>query len=40
VKRLYGVDIDDPALYDLQVDSTRIAPPACAHLLVAAYRSL
>lgn len=40
VRRLYGADIDDPALYHLQVDSTVLPPDACAALIVAAYRAL
>ena len=40
VRRLYGADIDDPALYHLQVDSTALPLDACAALIVAAYRAL
>jgi cytidylate kinase len=40
VRRLYGVDIDDPVLYHLQIDSTALPEPACAGLVVAAYRAL
>jgi Cytidylate kinase-like family len=40
VRRLYGADIDDPALYHFQLDSTALPPDACAALLVAAYRAL
>jgi cytidylate kinase len=39
VRRLYGVDIDDPDLYHLQIDSTALALDACVSLIVAAYRS-
>jgi Cytidylate kinase-like family len=40
VKRLYNVSIDDLALYDLQIDSTRVPLDTCAGLIVLAYRSL
>jgi cytidylate kinase len=40
VRRLYGADIDDPALYHLQIDSTVLPLDACAALIVAAYRAL
>jgi hypothetical protein len=40
VRRLYGADIDDPALYQLQIDSTVLPFDACAALIVAAYRAL
>jgi cytidylate kinase len=40
VRRLYGADIDDPALYHLQLDSTALPVDACAALIVAAYRAL
>jgi|ERR1700677_18889 cytidylate kinase len=39
VRRLYGVDIDDPDLYHLQIDSTALPLDACVSLIVAAYRS-
>jgi cytidylate kinase len=39
VRRLYGLDIDDPDLYHLQIDSTVVPLDACAGLIVAAYRS-
>jgi cytidylate kinase len=38
VQRLYGVDIDDPDLYHLQIDSTVVPVDACAGLIAAAYR--
>lgn len=38
VQRLYGVDIDDPDLYHLQIDSTVVPVDACADLIAAAYR--
>lgn len=40
VRRLYDIDIDDPDLYDLQIDSTRLPVVACAELVSAAYRAL
>ena len=39
VRRLYCVSIDDPELYQLQIDSTTLPLHACADLIVAAYRS-
>jgi cytidylate kinase len=40
VRRLYGLSIDDPDLYHLQVDSTVVALDACADIITAAYRGL
>ena len=40
VRRLYGADIDDPALYHLQLDSTAVGLDACAAAIVTAYRGL
>jgi hypothetical protein len=40
VRRLYGVSIDDPALYQLQIDSTVLPLDACARLIAAAYQAL
>jgi cytidylate kinase len=40
VRRLYGVAIDDPSLYDLQINSTVVPLDACADMIVTAYRSL
>lgn len=40
VQRLYHVDIDDPSLFDLQIDSTSIALQACAELITTAYQGL
>ncbi len=40
VRRLYNRDIDDPALYDLMLDSTRIPLDTCVELILNAYRSL
>jgi cytidylate kinase len=39
VRRLYGCDIDDPALYHLQIDSTALSEAACVQLIAAAYRA-
>jgi cytidylate kinase len=40
VRRLYSADIDDPALYQLQVDSTTLPLEACASLIAGAYKAL
>lgn len=40
VKRFYGADVEDPALYDLVLDSTAIALDTCVELLVIAVRNL
>ncbi len=40
VKRLYSTDIDDPALYHLQIDSTVIPHGACIDLIATAYTAL
>src|SRR5580704_10346738 len=40
VRRLYGADIDDPALYHLEFDSTAVSLEACAAAIVTAYRGL
>jgi cytidylate kinase len=37
VKRLYGADIDDPALFHLHLDSTVLPLETCADLIVTAY---
>jgi cytidylate kinase len=37
VHRLYGRDIDDPALYQLQIDSTLVPLDACVELIADAY---
>jgi cytidylate kinase len=39
VKQLYGADAKDPNLYDLMIDSTRIATPACIELIALAANS-
>jgi cytidylate kinase len=38
-RRFYSVDINDPALYDIVVDSTRIDLDTCVELLEAAARA-
>jgi cytidylate kinase len=38
VRRLYGLGIDDPDLYHLQIDSTAVPFDACVGLIAAAYR--
>ncbi|HTZ44671.1 MAG TPA: cytidylate kinase-like family protein [Jatrophihabitans sp.] len=40
VRRLYHADLDDPALYHLQLDSTALPLAACAGLIADAYRAL
>jgi cytidylate kinase len=40
VWRLYNVRIDDPTLYDLQIDSTQLPLDTCVDLIVMAYGSL
>jgi cytidylate kinase len=40
VRRLYNVSIDDPTLYDLQIDSTRVPLDTCTDLIVLAYKAL
>jgi cytidylate kinase len=40
VQRLYGRDPDDPSLYDLEIDSTKVPLDTCVDLIVTAYRSL
>jgi cytidylate kinase len=40
VRRLYDRDIDDPALYHLQIDSTAVDLDGCVEVIVAAYRSM
>jgi cytidylate kinase len=40
VRRLYGVSIDDPDLFDLQLDSTALPLDTCADLIVSAYQAL
>jgi cytidylate kinase len=40
VKRLYHVDIDDPAFYHLQIDSTLIPLDSCVESIARAYRAM
>jgi cytidylate kinase len=39
VRRLYNVRIDDPTLYDLLIDSTRLNLDSCVDLIVQAYKA-
>jgi cytidylate kinase len=39
VRRLYGADIDDPDLYQLQIDSTVLPLDTCVDIIATAYRS-
>jgi hypothetical protein len=39
VRRLYGCDIDDPELFDLQIDTGKLSLDSCSDVIVAAYRS-
>jgi cytidylate kinase len=40
VRRLYNVDIDDPELFDLQLNSTVFAPDTCVDIIATAFRAL
>jgi cytidylate kinase len=40
VRRLYALDIDDPSLYCLQIDSTALPLDGCADLIATAYKAL
>jgi cytidylate kinase len=40
VRRLYAADIDDPDLYQLQIDSTDLPLDTCAEIIAAAYAAL
>lgn len=40
VHRLYGVDIDEPSLYHLHIDSTRVPLHICVDLVVTAFDAL
>jgi hypothetical protein len=40
LKQFYGVDVDDPALYHVRLDSTALPLEACVELIVLAARSL
>jgi cytidylate kinase len=39
VRRLYRVDVDAPALYHLQLDSTALSTQTCAELIATAYHA-
>jgi cytidylate kinase len=39
VRRTYGVDLDDPDLYHLRLDSTVLDPETCVELIVTAARA-
>lgn len=40
VRRLYGCDIDDPELYHLHIDSTRIPLAGCVELISTAFTAI
>lgn len=40
VRRLYRISVDDPEVFNLQIDSTVIPLAGCADLIVAAYRAM
>jgi cytidylate kinase len=40
VHRLYGCDIDEPTLYHLHIDSTRVPLASCVDLIAAAFVAL
>lgn len=40
VRRLYGVDIDDPPFFHLQLDSTALPLDSCVDLIASAYLAL
>jgi cytidylate kinase len=40
VRRLYNVRIDDPTLYDLQINSTQLPLDTCVDLIVMSYAAL
>jgi cytidylate kinase len=40
VRRLYGVDVDDPAPFLLQIDSTALPLDACVEIIATAYTRL
>jgi cytidylate kinase len=39
MRRLYRMNVDDPDLYHLQIDSTTVPPVACAQVIADAYRA-
>jgi cytidylate kinase len=40
VRRLYRISVDEPAVFQLQIDSTALPDDTCAALIVTAYRAL
>jgi hypothetical protein len=40
VRKLYQVNVNDPSLFHLQIDSTVLTLDACADVIVTAYRSM
>lgn len=40
VRRLYGCDVDDPALFDLQIDSTLILTDTCVEIIALAFGAI
>lgn len=40
VRRLYGCDVDDPALFDLQIDSTLIPTDTCVQIIALAFGAI
>jgi hypothetical protein len=40
MRHLYGVNIDDPAMYHLMIDATAISTDACVEMIITAARSL
>jgi cytidylate kinase len=40
VRHLYGCDVDDPALFDLQIDSTLIPTDTCIEVIALAFGSI
>lgn len=40
VRRLYGCDVDDPALFDLQIDSTLIPTDTCVEIIALAFGAI
>ncbi|MDT4981806.1 MAG: hypothetical protein QOG07_3685 [Pseudonocardiales bacterium] len=40
VRRLYNVNIDDPELFDLQLNSTVLAPDTCVDIIATAFGAL
>jgi cytidylate kinase len=40
VRRLYRISVDEPSVFQLQIDSTALSIADCANLIVVAYRAL